>query len=135
MRKNPFKDRYNNNEDVFIHIRLGDVAKYNPGIDYYVKAIEKLTYKNLYVASDSLNHELIKELTKIYPNIILVDKTPVETIQFGSTSKFIILSAGTFSAMIGYLGFYSEIYFLNRKMKWWCGAPSRITNKSWNAIL
>ena len=37
--KNPYKERYNNNNDLFIHIRLGDVEKFNPGIIYYINAI------------------------------------------------------------------------------------------------
>ena len=32
---NPYKNRYNNNNDCFIHIRLGKVAKWNPGFEYY----------------------------------------------------------------------------------------------------
>ena len=32
--KNPYKERYNNNNDIFLHIRLGDAKKHNLGINY-----------------------------------------------------------------------------------------------------
>ena len=37
----------------------------------------------------------------------------VNTILFGSTNKYVILSHGTFSGIIGYMSFYSKVYFIN----------------------
>ena len=37
--KNPYKIRYKNNNDVFLHIRLTDVKHFNPGINYYENAL------------------------------------------------------------------------------------------------
>ena len=31
MNKNPFKERYQNNNDIYIHIRLQDLSKWRPG--------------------------------------------------------------------------------------------------------
>ena len=39
---NPFKERYTKNNDLFIHIRLTDVACFNPGIKYYINAIKNI---------------------------------------------------------------------------------------------
>ena len=38
MDKNPYKERYNynNNNDIFLHIRLDDTKRWNVGIDYYI---------------------------------------------------------------------------------------------------
>ena len=116
--KNPYKERYKNNNDIFLHIRLGDVKKFNVGLDYFVYCINSLQYDNIYIGSDSFNDELIKKLKTLYPSIIFIDKNPVETIQFGSTCKNIILSHGSFSAVIGYLGFFSNVYFMNKIPKW-----------------
>ena len=33
LEKNPFNERFNNNNDVYIHIRLTDAEKHNPGIE------------------------------------------------------------------------------------------------------
>ena len=116
--KNPYKERYNNNNDVFLHIRLTDTKKFNVGIEYYIYCIKLLNYDNIYVGSDNFNDDLIKNLKKIYPNVIFFKEDPIKTIQFGSTCKNIILSHGSFSAIIGYIGFFSNVYFPNKKSGW-----------------
>ena len=57
---------------------------------------------------------------------------PVKTIQFGSTCKHIVLSHGSFSAMIGYLGFFSQVYYPNKTPKW-CPL-GMMTGKGWYSI-
>jgi len=118
INKNPYKERYKNNNDIFLHIRLDDAKKYNMGIDYYLHCIKLLEYDNIYIASDNFNDELIEKIKTLYPEVIFFNKNPIETIQFGSTCKNIILSHGTFSAVIGYLGFFSNIYFMNKNPGW-----------------
>ena len=111
INKNPNKDRYDNNNDLFIHIRLTDVAHFNPGIEYYLKAISNIQFEKIYLATDDFNHIIIKEVVDKYPDIILFNEDEITTFQFASTCKNIILSHGSFSAVIGYLAFYSNIYF------------------------
>jgi len=135
IQKNPYKGRYNNNNDLFIHIRLGDFVQYGLylPIEYYLGGIKKLSgnFEKIYLGSDSLDHEIIKELQILYPKIILVDTDPIKTIQLGSTCKHIILSGGSFSGVIGYLSFFSNIYYSEYQMM---GEPGIFTNKSWNII-
>ena len=116
--KNPFKQRYQNNNDIFLHIRLTDAKGWNVGIDYYIYCINCLNYDNIYIGSDNFDDDLIKNLKTLYPKVIFIKKNPTETIQFGSTCKHIVLSHGTFSAVIGYLGFFSNVFFLNKNPKW-----------------
>lgn len=111
MDANPFHNRYGSNQDLFIHIRLGDVIQYNPGLAYYLKAIAAVSFEKIYIASDSPFHSIVQEICKTYPAASIVNYDPVQTIQFGSTCKNIILSHGTFSAVIGYLGFQSTVYY------------------------
>lgn len=118
MDKNIYKKRYNNNNDVFLHIRLTDVSKFNVGINYYIHCLELLNYDNIYIGTDNPNDELIKKLKTLYPNIIFLEEDPIKTIQYASTCKYIILSHGTFSAIIGYLGFFSNVYFPNKDPGW-----------------
>ena len=120
INKNPYKERYNNNNDIFIHIRLGggSVRRLNVGLKYYIYFINSLNYDNIYIGSDNFNDNIIKEIKNLYPTVILFKENPIETIQFGSTCKNIVLSHGSFSAVIGYLGFFSNIYFLNREPGW-----------------
>jgi len=131
INKNEFKKRYKNNNDIFIHIRLGDVEKFNPGIDFYLKCISMLKFDNIFIASDDLNNKIIKLILNKYPSSILIDYNEVKTIKFGSTCKNIILSQGTFSAIIGYLGFYSNVFYPNLKKKF-CGDIFSI--KDWTCV-
>ena len=117
---NPYKKRYNDNNDCFIHIRLTDVAVLNPGVDYYLKVLKNIIFKKLFIASDDINHKIIKNLQNNYPELIIINNNEVETIQFGSTCKNIILSHGSYSAIIGYLAFYSNIFYkkINKNNEW-----------------
>jgi hypothetical protein len=118
IEKNPYKERYNNNNDIFLHIRIHNNKKFNLKIEYYIHCINLLKYDNIYIGTDNFNDDLIKSIKILYPNVIFIDKNPIETIQFGSTCKNIILSYGSFSAVIGYLGFFSNIYFMNQHYGW-----------------
>ena len=120
IEKNPFKDRYNTNNDLYIHIRLDDAKLWNPGINYYLNAIKMLNYDNLYISTDEKNHILIKTLISNHPNINIIEYDEIKTFQFASTCKNIILSHGSFSAIIGYLAFFSNIYY-----------PEYESNKIW----
>jgi len=104
---------YNNN-DCFIHVRLGDVPNKNPGFEYYSKVIKMLKYDKLYIASDSPRHPIVQNLLNSY-NGIFVNLDEVNTIKFGSSKRHIILSGGSYSAIIGYLAFFSTIYYPDDK--------------------
>jgi hypothetical protein len=111
IKMNPYEQRYNTNNDIFVHIRLTDVSHLNPGIKYYINTISKIPHDDLYVASDDLGHPFIHLIHNAFPNMKIICENDVQTIQFGSTCRNIILSHGTFSAMIGYLGYYSNVYY------------------------
>jgi hypothetical protein len=137
IQKNKFKERYNNNNDLFIHIRLGDVTQFSPGIDYYLKSIKYVkefkNFDNIYISSDSPTHDIIKKIIQEYPYAILINTNEIETIQFGSTCKNIILSHGSFSAIIGSLSFYSNVYYPKiDKYIYWHGDIFSI--KSWTEL-
>jgi hypothetical protein len=107
---NPYKDRYNNNNDMYIHVRLTDAAKHNHGITYYDYVISKLEYTTGYISSDDINHPICQYLIQKYKLNIYESKV-VDTIQFASTCKHLVLSNGTFSWLIGFFAFYSTIYY------------------------
>tara|TARA_Y100000389_G_C17465550_1_gene525183 strand:+ start:3763 stop:4494 length:732 start_codon:yes stop_codon:yes gene_type:complete len=119
INKNPWKERFSNNKDLFIHVRAGDMRNHALDTSYYQHCIEKNKYENIYLATDNRNHKTVKDLINKYPNIELVNKSPVQTIQFGCTCSNIILSHGSFSAIIGYLGYFSKnIYYYNHEPGW-----------------
>ena len=118
---NIFAKRYDNNSDVFVHVRLGDVVEFNPGYDYYDSALSKCSAQSGFISSDSPNHPIVLVLAAKY-NLELFEANEVETIMMASTCKNLILSHGTFSWLMGALGFFSKVYvphsrFINK----WCG--------------
>jgi len=131
---NPFKERYNNNNDLYVHVRLGDGIHLSPGLEYYINAIKNVKYDKLYISTETPSHEYIQTLLKEFPGSELVPYTEIKTIQFASTCKHIILSHGSFSAVIGYLAFFAEnIYFPEfEKGKVWYGAMFFIN--SWKKL-
>ena len=110
IQSNPFRDRYDTNNDCFMHIRLGDVTHLTPGVHYYLTALSQFDFDHLFIASDSPNHRMVNEIREKYPKSTIVTLNEVMTIQFGSTCRHLILSNGSFSAVIGYLGFWSSVY-------------------------
>ena len=111
-KKNIFSERYKNNNDLFIHIRSGDVKdKTDFLLPYYEKMLNTILYDKAYLASDSIDSLLCNYLINKYTlqPILLND---IETIMFGSTCNNIVLSAGSFSWIIGFLAFDSNyIYY------------------------
>jgi len=126
---NPFKNRYNNNNDVVVHIRLGDVSKYNPGINYYMNAIKKINYDNVFITTDDKNDSMVETLLNTVPRAKLIVYDEIQTFQFASTCKHIILSHGSFSAVIGYLAYYSTVYYPSYNVaRLWFGDMFSIPN-------
>jgi len=111
IEKNPFKTRYGANNDLYIHIRLGDVSHFNPGLNYYLNTIKIINFDNLYISTDDKNHNIVKSLFTSHPTAKIIEYDEITTIQYASTCKHIILSHGSFSAIIGYLSFFSSVYY------------------------
>lgn len=119
---NPFAGRYRNNSEAFLHVRLGDVPGYNPGIEYYRAALGRVG-GNITgcISSDSPGNPLVQQLVAEYPGLRIVHTDDlVQLIQFASTFAHVILSHGSFSAVIGFLAFDSTVYYAPYNTIW-CG--------------
>jgi hypothetical protein len=121
MSANRFRERYNSNNDVFVHVRLGDVAHFNPGYSYYDNAIKLTGATSGFISSDSPDHPIITALAEKY-GLKLFNDNEVNSIMFASTCKHIVLSSGTFSWIMGILGFFSDVYAPPKHIVIkWCG--------------
>jgi hypothetical protein len=120
--KNIFKYRYNKNNDLFIHVRLGDIENsLSSKYDYYDKILSNVKFDKGFIASDSIKSPTCQKLIKKY-NLKVFDFDEITTIMFGSTCNNIILSGGTFSWLIGFLAFYSKkIFYPKNKINAWYG--------------
>ena len=120
IENNVHKERYKNNNDCFVHIRLGDVTGWTPGFEYYYRVLSQLKFDKLYISTDSPDHEIISKLRNSFRNLELYDTTLPDIMLFASTCKHVILSYGSFSAVIGYLSFFSQVYYkrISNKTAW-----------------
>ena len=116
IKSNKFTTRYSNNNDVFVHVRLGDIANtaMKCSYIYYDKVLSSIQFTTGYITSDSINHPICQKLIEKY-KLQVYRGNEVDTIMFGNTCKYIVLSGGTFSWLIGLFGFNSSIYYPKQK--------------------
>ena len=102
-------------DGTIIHYRLGDLLHLYNGeavtkLKYFENCLDKIEDKNnIYITTDSSDHDNIKYLQDKY-NARLVNMKSVPTMMFASRFKNKILSLGTFSWWIAYLGYQGNIY-------------------------
>jgi hypothetical protein len=121
---NQFKQRYGKNEEVFVHVRLGDVPQFNPGFEFFDCALAQAKifpgFTGGYVSSDSIDDPICRRLMKKY-NLQKWVANEVDTIKMASTSKILVLSNGTFSWFMGLLGFFTEAVYYPKVHRVWHG--------------
>ena len=118
--KNIYNARYNKNNDLFIHVRLGDVKTQSyDSFDYIDSMISTIDYDEAYITSDNIEDAFCQRLIHKH-KLRIYTSNEHDTIMFGNTCNNILMSGGTFSWMIGFLAFYSKnIYIPNITNKWY----------------
>jgi hypothetical protein len=120
VQKNKYRSRYDKNNDLFIHLRLGDVtSKTSSLFEDYDNLLTVIDFDKGYISSDSIQHKFCAHLIEKY-NLQVVDKNEVNTIMFASTCKHLVLSGGTYSWLIGFFGFFnSMVYYFKYENPWY----------------
>lgn len=92
-------------DKTFMHIRLGDFIRNGMALDYqyYETALARVNTENLVVSTDDQHHDIVKKILDKY-NATLVQNSPEDIILYGASCKNKVLSMGTFSWWIGFLG-------------------------------
>lgn len=129
---NPWRDRYGANNDCVIHLRYDDMAQTSPPVSYFVDTVRQLAPapEKVYLTTDTQSSDMLDEIKEQIPNLQILEEEIVPTVQFASTCKHVILSQGTFSALIGYLAYDSEVYFPDwEPSKKWSGP---VFNEKWS---
>jgi hypothetical protein len=118
--KNKYRNRYGKNNDLFIHLRLGDVtSKTSTLFEDYDNLLSIIDFDKGYISSDSIQHKFCSYLIEKY-NLQVVDKSETNTIMFASTCKHLVLSGGTYSWLIGFFGFFdSKVYYFRYENPWY----------------
>ena len=126
MSNNFFKSRYNSdntiyNNDLYVHVRLADAKQYNYlPFEYYDKILSQIAFDRGYISSDALQDDTCSRLIKKYA-LHAIHDSPVRTLMFGSTCRYIVLSGGAFSWLVGFFGFFSDIYCPSQRRGVWYG--------------
>jgi hypothetical protein len=132
---NIFRNRYGKNNDLFIHVRLGDISDKTQFLfPYYEKMLKSINFDKAYISSDSIHSSLCKKLIFDY-KLEILDLDDIKTIMFGSTCNNIIMSGGSFSWLIGFLAFDSELIYYpdyERFENKWFGNIFNFEN--WNCV-
>ena len=120
INKNIYNTRYNTNNDLFIHVRLGDVKKQSyDSFNYVDSMISNIDYDKAYITSDNIEDAFCQKLIHKHKLRVYISDEH-DTIMFGNTCNNILMSGGTFSWMIGFLAFHSKnIYIPNITEKWY----------------
>lgn len=125
-------------DGVFVHVRLGDLLgltaekPWFPSQKYYEEALNSISFSHGYISSDSMNHEIVRNIQEKY-NLKSINMHEEDIILFGSSFKNKILSLGTFSWWMGYLGSQDNVFFPNPKNyhKW---HGNIIIKDNWNKL-
>jgi glycosyltransferase involved in cell wall biosynthesis len=126
MSNNFFKSRYNSdntiyNNDLYVHVRLADAKQYNYlPFEYYDKILSRLTFDRGHISSDALQDDTCCRLIKKY-SLHAIHDSPVRTLMLGSTCRHIVLSGGAFSWLVGFFGFFSDVYCPSQRRGVWYG--------------
>jgi len=106
-----------NNNDVLLHIRLGDLLKDKVKsvtralyFDYYKIVLERIKFDRLFIISDSIESEYVKEFNNYNP-ICLFDTNAVDTLKFYKSFSRIIMSRSSYAWWGAWLSNAEEIYF------------------------
>ena len=91
--------KIDDNIDLFVHIRLGDVegANMNLPYEYYEQQIDKINYQKILISTDNISSPIIKKIQDKYSNVnLFYCEHPATCIRYGAQAKNLIIGCGSF---------------------------------------
>jgi hypothetical protein len=111
------EDVYFDDTTVGIHLRKGDLTYCNQWMDmddsYYLNILERENFDKIIITSDTPDYPLIKNIISKYKNVALFNADTLSTLKVFSCFKNLILSNGTFSWWMAFLGNPKKVYMKN----------------------
>ena len=115
-------------DSLLVNVRIGDMVndlgKYVPRLDYYVNCIDKISFKEGYIITDSINHPIAQTLVQKYSLKYFSSSAPTpgvaaaEQIMFAKDFNNLVLSSGTFAWWIALLSKANNIYYAQTPVQW-----------------
>jgi hypothetical protein len=125
---NEFNKRHGNNNDCFVHVSDGTS---NLVFEYYDKVLSEISFDNLYISCVNSNDDVVQQIMNKYQNSSVLSYEESDTIKFASTNKYVILSSGSLSAVIGYVSYDSTVYYPDYENT---GNGGLLSIPTWNKI-
>lgn len=113
----PPNQNSNPNENVLIHVRVDDAVQFNPGYHYYDKVLATLKYNTGFITSDDIKNPICRKLITQY-NLEIINLSELDTILFATHCKYLILSHGTYSWLMGLLSPSATVFYAKIKKIW-----------------
>ena len=112
-------DFSNKNDNLFVHVRLGDVTHLNPGLEYYRTAIKSINYTSGFISTDSFQNPIVQSLITEFNLIPYTEHDPVKVLNFAKDFDKLILSKGSFSWWMAFLSKAKKIIFPKNDTSWY----------------
>ena len=104
-------------DQVFVHVRLGDMEQYGPGYSYYKNALEKIKFNSGIISTDSPKNKIIDKLLDNFNLSLYENENFQEVISLGSQYEYRIITGGSSGWLIGYLGENNNVYYVKNNYK------------------
>ena len=104
-------------DQVFVHVRLGDMEKYSPGYSYYKNALKKIKFNSGMISTDSPKNKIIGKLIDNFNLSLNENENFQEVISLGSQYENRVITGGTSGWFIGYLGDNNNVYYVKNTYK------------------
>ena len=118
------KDPTFNDSKLILMIRLADVAHLAPPLNFYIDAIADMQNKlgfstkiEGYIASDTPNHKIVKELVSKY-NYKIISSDATETLKFATRFRNFILTGGSYHWLAAFLADAKHVIYPEHTYMW-----------------
>ena len=104
-------------DQVFVHVRLGDMEQYGLGYSYYKNALNKIKFNSGIISTDSPKNKIIDKLLDNFNLSLYENENFQEVISLGSQYENRVITGGSVGWLIGYLGDNNNVYYVKKEYK------------------
>jgi len=105
-------NKFNFSNSIGVHLRKGDFKGSISDMpdDYFINILKNESFENIVVTTDEPNHPTVFKIKNEFKNVLLFNDSPYKTLEAFVCFDKLIISHGTFSWWMGFLGKASKVY-------------------------